>query len=82
MNQAEALPSGNEASTFVVGFWGVRCQVKDVARAVAFYTDPLASTWINRICRHSAKCRSGLSCRARCSSQPHENESHCFPLTG
>jgi len=50
MNQAEAQPSGNEASTFVVGFWGVRYRVKDVASAAAFYTDPLASTWINRIC--------------------------------
>ena len=33
MNQAGAA--------FVVGFWGVRYQVKDVARAVAFYTDQL-----------------------------------------
>jgi len=41
MNQTEAQPSGNETSTFVVGFWGVRYQVKDVARAVAFYTDQL-----------------------------------------
>jgi glyoxylase I family protein len=41
MNQAEAQPSGNETSTFVVGFWGVRYQVKDVARAVAFYTHQL-----------------------------------------
>ena len=41
MNQAEAQPSGNETSTFVVGFWGVRYQVKDVARAVAFFTHQL-----------------------------------------
>jgi len=41
MNQAGAQPSGNETSTFVVGFWGVRYQVKDVARAVAFYTHQL-----------------------------------------
>jgi len=41
MNQAGAQPSGNETSTFVVGLWGVRYQVKDVARAVAFYTHQL-----------------------------------------
>jgi glyoxylase I family protein len=41
MNQAEAQSSENEASTFVGGFWGVRYQVKDVARAVAFYTRQL-----------------------------------------
>ena len=41
MNQAGAQPSGNETSTFVAGFWGVRYQVKDVARAVAFYTRQL-----------------------------------------
>jgi glyoxylase I family protein len=41
MNQAGAQPSGNETSTFVTGFWGVRYQVKDVARAVAFYTHQL-----------------------------------------
>ena len=41
MNQAGAQPSGNETSTFVAGFWGVRYQVKDVARAVAFYTHQL-----------------------------------------
>jgi glyoxylase I family protein len=41
MNQAGAQPAGNGTSTFVVGFWGVRYQVKDVARAVAFYTGQL-----------------------------------------
>src|SRR5690242_7752168 len=41
MNQAGAQPSGNETSTFVAGFWGVRYQVKDVGRAVAFYTRQL-----------------------------------------
>lgn len=41
MNQAGALPSGNETRTFVVGFWGVRYQIKDVERAVAFYTNQL-----------------------------------------
>ena len=38
MNQVGAQPSGNETSTFVAGFWGVRYQVREVARAVAFYT--------------------------------------------
>jgi glyoxylase I family protein len=38
MNQAGAQSSGNE---IVAGFWGVRYQVKDVARAIAFYTDQL-----------------------------------------
>jgi glyoxylase I family protein len=41
MNQAGAQPPKNETSTFVAGFWGVRYQVKDVARAVAFYTRQL-----------------------------------------
>jgi len=41
MNQAGAQPSGSETPTFVAGFWGVRYQVKDVARAVAFYTRQL-----------------------------------------
>jgi glyoxylase I family protein len=33
--------SVKESRTLVVGFWGVRYQVKDVARAVAFYTQQL-----------------------------------------
>ncbi len=41
MNQTEARPSGNETSTSVAGFWGVRYHVKDVARAAAFYTRQL-----------------------------------------
>ena len=41
MNKAGAQPSGNETSTLVAGFWGVRYQVRDVARAVAFYTHQL-----------------------------------------
>jgi glyoxylase I family protein len=40
-NQAGAQPPGNETSTFVAGFWGVRYQVTDVARAVRFYTHQL-----------------------------------------
>ena len=38
MNQAKAQTSGNESSPFASGIWGVRYQVKDVARAVEFYT--------------------------------------------
>jgi glyoxylase I family protein len=30
-----------EAPNFVVGFWGVRYQARDVARSVAFYTEQL-----------------------------------------
>ena len=41
MNQAEAQPPASETSKFVAGFWGVRYQVKDIARAVAFYTQQL-----------------------------------------
>jgi glyoxylase I family protein len=41
VNQAEAQSAGSEARTFNAGFWGVRYQVKDVARAAAFYTHQL-----------------------------------------
>ena len=41
MNQAEPQPSENETATFVAGFWGVRYQVKHIAREVAFYTKKL-----------------------------------------
>ncbi len=41
MNQAETQSPGKETPTFAVGFWGVRYQVKDVARSIAFYTDHL-----------------------------------------
>ena len=33
--------SVDEAQTFVWGFWGVRYQVKDVSRSIAFYTKQL-----------------------------------------
>jgi glyoxylase I family protein len=33
--------SVEEAQSFVLGFWGVRYQVKDVSRSVAFYTQQL-----------------------------------------
>lgn len=50
MAQSETEASGtrerdgidvNEKRTIVVGFWGVRYQVKDVARSVMFYTQQL-----------------------------------------
>ena len=33
--------SVEDAQSFVLGFWGVRYQVKDVSRSVAFYTQKL-----------------------------------------
>jgi glyoxylase I family protein len=33
--------SGGEGQSFVLGLWGVRYQVKDVSRSVAFYTQQL-----------------------------------------
>ena len=41
MNQTGAQQSAKETPTFIVGFWGVRYQVKDVARSIAFYTNQL-----------------------------------------
>lgn len=41
MKMSTVPPAGNDAATFVVGVWGVRYQVKDVARAVEFYTKRL-----------------------------------------
>src|SRR5262249_47192508 len=32
---------GGPVATFIVGFWGVRYQVKDVERSIAFYTQTL-----------------------------------------
>ena len=37
-----------ERPNIVLGFWGVRYQVKDVARAVAFYTQQLGLEWISK----------------------------------
>ena len=31
----------NQSSALITGFWGVRYQVKDVQRAIAFYTEQL-----------------------------------------
>ena len=35
-------PSGKDGQTLVLGFWGVRYQVKDVSRSIDFYTQRLA----------------------------------------
>ncbi len=40
----ETGPSAKETPTPVEGIWGVRYQVRDVARAVAFYTGHLGFT--------------------------------------
>jgi glyoxylase I family protein len=37
----EAGPSAKEGASFVLGFWGVRYQVKDVTRSFIFYTQQL-----------------------------------------
>ena len=43
MNQSSTAVSGTakDGQSFVLGLWGVRYQVKDVARSVAFYTQQL-----------------------------------------
>jgi len=44
MNQTEkhsSAASGKDEQRFVLGLWGVRYQVKDVSRSVAFYTQQL-----------------------------------------
>jgi glyoxylase I family protein len=41
MNQTATQPLGQETSSFMAGFWEVRYQVKDVERAVGFYTRQL-----------------------------------------
>jgi glyoxylase I family protein len=40
-NEKQYSESPRTAQTFVVGFWGVRYQVKDVQRAITFYTQTL-----------------------------------------
>lgn len=40
-NQQETDTSSGTAQSFVLGLWGVRYQVKDVRRSVAFYTKTL-----------------------------------------
>jgi glyoxylase I family protein len=41
LNGGEQMKSTNQTQTFIEGLWGVRYQVKDVQRAVAFYTQQL-----------------------------------------
>ena len=41
MNPKEKVATESSLQSFVVGFWGVRYQVKDVSRSVAFYTQQL-----------------------------------------
>jgi len=39
-----AVSSQKQPASLVLGFWGVRYQIKDVARAIAFYTGTLGFT--------------------------------------
>jgi glyoxylase I family protein len=41
MGSSEAVSDVNEGQSFVAGLWGVRYQVKDVGRSIAFYTEQL-----------------------------------------
>jgi glyoxylase I family protein len=41
-NEKQASESPNTTQPFLVGLWGVRYQVKDVQRAIAFYTQTLS----------------------------------------
>ena len=40
-NEKQHSESFHTTPTFIVGFWGVRYQVKDVQRAITFYTQTL-----------------------------------------
>jgi len=40
-NEKQTSPSPNTKNAFAVSLWGVRYQVKDVQRAIAFYTQTL-----------------------------------------
>jgi glyoxylase I family protein len=40
-NQKQQSQSPDTTSSFIEGFWGVRYQVKDVQRAITFYTQML-----------------------------------------
>jgi glyoxylase I family protein len=41
IEQHKKQPSASPTQNFIVGFWGVRYQVKDVQRAITFYTQTL-----------------------------------------
>jgi len=40
-NEKQNSESPHTTQAFIVGFWGVRYQVKDVQRAITFYTQTL-----------------------------------------
>jgi glyoxylase I family protein len=40
-NEKQHSESPHTTQAFIVGFWGVRYQVKDVQRSIAFYTQTL-----------------------------------------
>ena len=40
-HEHERASSSGKARSLIVGFWGVRYQVEDVSRSVAFYTERL-----------------------------------------
>jgi hypothetical protein len=42
-NEKQDSESPHTTQAFIVGFWGVRYQVKDVQRAITFYTRPRPS---------------------------------------
>jgi hypothetical protein len=54
-NEKQHAESPETTQAFIVGFWGVRYQVKDVQRAIAFYTQTRVSIWTCRICPLSAR---------------------------
>lgn len=56
----EAGSSVKEGQSFVLGLWGVRYQIKDVSRSVAFYTQQLVLSWISKICRLSPRSQSAI----------------------
>src|SRR5260221_12243422 len=41
MDRKETMMDSTEKQPFVLGLWGVRYQVKDVQRSIAFYTQAL-----------------------------------------
>ena len=45
-------PGSKEQESFVLSLWGVRYQVKDVARSIDFYTEKLGFHLITRPCPH------------------------------
>ena len=59
---AGAQDSSEEKPQSVVsGLWGVRYQVNDVSRSVAFYTQRLGFKLTKRICQRSPESQFGIS---------------------